>query len=156
MEELLNYNWNVYKLFKNGKRAKAPFYVFEHEDPESVEEHFDTNIKENFTEKIRRSEFLVLRSDLPQHRKAELAEEKQKILEKQKACVFRKHLKTVNLNLLSTNRVSGGLIYCTESNWQWQWAALEMGTGRYLAPLSPTFSSYEAAKMWMHEEMESL
>jgi hypothetical protein len=156
MEELLNYNWNVYKLFKNGKRAKAPFHVFEYDDPVTVGEYFDAKIKENFTEKIRRARLLVLRSDLPQNRKAELTEEKQKILEKKKARVFRKYLQALDSSLLSTNHVCGGLIYCDESNWQWQWAALEMGTGRYLAGLSPTFSCYDAAKTWMQEEIETL
>ena len=35
MEEHLSYNWNVYKLFNNGNRAKAPFAVIESGDCES-------------------------------------------------------------------------------------------------------------------------
>ena len=43
MEVLLNYNWNVYKVFKNGRRAKTPFHVFEHDNPETADEHYDEN-----------------------------------------------------------------------------------------------------------------
>ena len=45
MEVLLSYNWNVYKLFSNGNRAKAPFAVVEGEDCES--ESFMTKVKKN-------------------------------------------------------------------------------------------------------------
>ena len=35
-------NWNVYKIFKNGKRAKAPMATFEYNDnPENVIEYFE-------------------------------------------------------------------------------------------------------------------
>ena len=47
MEELLNYNWNVYKLFKSGKRAKAPFMTFEHCESDA-EEFFEEEVKKNF------------------------------------------------------------------------------------------------------------
>jgi hypothetical protein len=50
MEELLSYNWNVYKLFSNGNRAKAPFAVLEGEDCES--ESFMSNGEKKFRRKI--------------------------------------------------------------------------------------------------------
>ena len=48
MEELLSYNWNVYKLFSNGNRAKAPFVVIEGEDCES--EGFNAMVRKNLEE----------------------------------------------------------------------------------------------------------
>jgi len=155
-EVLLTYNWNVYKLFKNGRRAKAPFHVFEYNDPNSVGEYFDAKVKENFTEKIRRSKLLVLRSDLPQQRAADMSEEGEKLIKKNRNRVFRKFLKSLDKPNFPPGTVVGGLIFCRQSEWKWQWAALESGTSRYLAGISPGFTSYEAAQVWMIEEIENL
>ena len=46
MEKALSYNWNVYKVFKNGNRAKAPMTTFEC-DEVTMEEHFNNVIKKN-------------------------------------------------------------------------------------------------------------
>ena len=62
----MNYNWNVYKLFKNGRRAKAPFHVFEYNDPETVNEFYNENVRKKFSKKYRDSHVLILRGDLPQ------------------------------------------------------------------------------------------
>jgi threonyl-tRNA synthetase len=156
MEKLMNYDWNVYRVFANGRRAKAPFHVFAYDDPDSVEEFFNAQIKENFTEKIRRSRLMILRSDLPQDRETDSLKKNQKILEERKRRIFRKYLRKLDLNSISHTSVAGGLIYCLESGWQWQWAALEVGTSRFLAPLSPPFTSYEAAQGWMDEEINNL
>ena len=157
MEVPLSYNWNVYKLFKNGKRAKAPFYVFEYDDPESVGEYFNEHIKENFTEKIRRSKVMVLRSDLPQGRMADSSNEEDKTHQQNRNRVMRKIIKSMgDAADLPNTRFGGGLIYCKESGWQWQWAALESGTSRYLLGLSPTFSAHAAAHAWMDNEIKKL
>ena len=42
----MSYNWNVYKVFKNGNRAKAPVTTFEC-DEVTMEEHFNNVIKKN-------------------------------------------------------------------------------------------------------------
>ena len=152
----MSYNWNVYKLFKNGRRAKAPFHVFEYDDPNSVGEYFDAKVKENFTEKIRRSKLLVLRSDLPQERQADMNEEGKKLIKKNRNRVFRKLLKSLDGAGLPDGPVVGGLIFCRLSGWKWQWAALESGTSRYLAGISPGFASYDDAQQWMTEEIEKL
>ena len=153
----MNYNWNVYKLFKNGKRAKAPFHVFEYDDPGSVGEYFDAQIKENFTEKIRRSKLLVLRSDLPQTRPPDMSTEGDIIKKQNRNRVFRKFINSLKgTPAWPGARVIGGLIYCKESSWQWQWAALEPGTSRYIVGLSPLFSSYGCAEEWMTEEINKL
>ena len=152
----MSYKWNVYKLFKNGKRAKAPFHVFEYDDPESVSEHFDREVKENFTEKIRRSRMMVLRSDLPQRRPIDNSEVRNKMIKDNQRRVFHKYIKSLDSATLRQTRIVGGLIYCAQSNWRWQWAALESGTSCYIKGLSPLFSTYESAQEWMQEEIENL
>ena len=44
MEKALNYNWNVYKVFKNGNRAKAPLTSFESSE-EDAQTHFEHIVK---------------------------------------------------------------------------------------------------------------
>ena len=154
MEVPLSYNWNVYKLFKNGKRAKSPFHVFEYDDPESVGEYFNAKVKENFTEKIRRSKMMVIRSDLPQDRPSDKNDNNDKLIQQNRNRVFRKLLK--QSPTISAERVTGGLIYCKESGWEWQWAALEPGTSRYIVGLSPGFKGFDAAQKWMKDEIEQL
>jgi len=152
----LSYNWNVYKLFKNGRRAKAPFHVFEYDDPESVGDYFNAEVKENFTEKIRRSKLMVLRSDLPQDQKINMGDD-QALIKQNQSRVFRNLIKNLGPRAdFDVRRVTGGLIFCKETSWQWQWAALELGTSQYVKGLSPLFESYDDAHGWMLAEIDKL
>ena len=152
----MSYNWNVYKLFKNGKRAKAPFHVFEYGDPASVGEYYEKEIKENFTKKLRKTKIMIVRGDLPQGRQSEDDLELERKKQKRKNRVFAKYLKNVDVKPFKNCSVVGGLIFCKETNWQWQWAALESGTSRYLAGLSPTFTTSSGADEWMRQEISKL
>jgi hypothetical protein len=61
--------WHAYKVFKNGKRAKAPVKSFAYEGSNvSAIEHFEANIKKNFNEKNRGLNYILLRGDQPQER----------------------------------------------------------------------------------------
>lgn len=155
---ILSYNWNVYKLFKSGKRAKAPFHVFEYDDPDTVTEYFNTEIKENFTEKIRRTELIVLRSDLPQKRQVDIGEEGKKVAQNNRNRVLRKYINQIPRERFSETKTSItiGLIFCKKSNWRWQWAALEGATARYIVGISPVFDTYEGGWDWMQEEILNL
>ena len=39
------YEWNAYKVFLNGKRAKRPSVTFNHADESTVSEHFESIVK---------------------------------------------------------------------------------------------------------------
>ena len=74
MEVLLN--WNVYKVFKNGKRAKAPLYEFSFSgDADGALRHFeDTEIKnlvEKFGNKFNNLSYQILNSNDSQERVTE-------------------------------------------------------------------------------------
>ena len=58
MEVLLSYNWNVYKLFTNSNRAKAPFAVIESEDCES--EGFRNMVRKNLEGLLSRNVYYSL------------------------------------------------------------------------------------------------
>ena len=151
----MSYNWNVYKIFNNGKRAKAPMHTFTYEGEEGVEDYFNSVVKENFEEKIRRWNFTVLRADLPQDRPVEAVDEKAKILERNQNRVFGKLVKNTNLPA-DTKSVVAGLVCCSESDWLWQWAVVQGGTSRYLAGLSPSFKNHSEATEWMNKKIEEL
>ena len=148
------YNWNVYKVFKNGKRAKTPFHVFKYENPDNVEEHFRAQIKEKFTEKIRASRVMILRSDLPQVREEEKSVLQEKARHLKQASVIHKHFNSSPS--LEGIALTTGLTLCEQSGWEWQWAVMESGTLRFLAAASPSFKSPRAAHAWMEEEINKL
>ena len=143
MERALSYNWNVYKVFKNGNRAKAPITTFEC-DEVTMEEHFNNVIKKNFSGKFANANYQIIRADLPQEEN--LASEEEKI-SKEKNRVLGKLVS--QLSLKEKYGIGGALVYCRESDWQWQWAAVQAGTGKYLAGLSPSFKSYMEAETWI-------
>ena len=151
MEKLLNYNWNVYKLFKNGKRAKAPLIQFE----ASEEEHktyFKEEVLSNFNNKMRQARYELVRADLCQMRKNEQLNEEDALFEKQKRRVLAAITK--NLNIEDSRRnLTTGLIFYKESNWEWQWALLEGGTSNYIAGLSPSFCNHGDAIQWIHDQI---
>jgi len=47
--------------------------------------------------------------------------------------------------------VGTSLVYCAESGWRWQWAAVGAATSKYLAALSPKFDTYTEAQVWIQE-----
>ena len=80
MEELLSYNWNVYKLFSNGNRAKAPFAVVDSEDCESDDFRamVRKNLEEKFGGKAALTKYKIMRADLPQEESVGARPSKQK------------------------------------------------------------------------------
>jgi hypothetical protein len=124
MEELLSYNWNVYKLFSNGNRAKAPFAVVEGEDceSESFMSKVRKNLEEKFGAKAALTKYKIMRADL-------------------------------GLDL-QNKRTTGALVMSKDTNWKWQWCVLRMSSNQFIAALSPEFDSAENAQDWMKSEIE--
>jgi hypothetical protein len=152
----LNCNWKAYKVFNNGKRAKAPYLEFEYDESEGVEEYFNTKFKMNFPEKFRRSKYMFLRGDSPQERTAEAAGLAEEAHKQQRNQVLNKQIKSLDAADKCCAGTVGALVYCKESDWQWEWAALEGGTSRYVLSLSPSFRRYADAQKWMETEISIL
>ena len=136
----MSHNWNVYKIFKNGKRAKAPIHEFMYDDENTVMEYFETEVKKKFSEKIRGLEFSILRADVSQERD----------VEKQKNILGRL-VRTANVK--TKRNITAALVYAKETNWSWQWCAAEAGTHTFLAPLSPQFKTNEQAHEWLNNQI---
>ena len=150
----MSYNWNVYKLFSNGNRAKAPFAVVEGEDCES--ESFLVKVKkileEKFGAKAALTKYKIMRADLPQEERADV--------EKEKNLVLRNRVLSTKINALGLDlhnkRTTGALVMSEDTNWKWQWCVLRMSSNQFIAALSPEFDTTEGAQEWMTKETENL
>ena len=154
MEGLLSYNWNVYKLFSNGNRAKAPFAVIEGEDCEN--ENFTAmvrkNLEEKFGAKAPLTKYKIMRADLPQEERADEEEKKNLVLRNR---VLATKINALGLDL-QNKRTTGALVMSENTNWKWQWCVLRMSSNQFIAALSPEFDTTENAQEWMKSETEKL
>ena len=154
MEELLSYNWNVYKLFSNGNRAKAPFAVIESEDCES--EGFMTKVKkileEKFGAKAALTKYKIMRADLPQEERADVEKEKNLVLRNR---VLSNKINALGLDL-QNKRTTGALVMSEDTNWKWQWCVLRMSSNQFIAALSENFDTAEKAQEWMTNEIAKI
>ena len=145
-ERVMNYNWNVYKVFKNGKRAKAPLAEFEATETGYMQ-YFENEVKKNFNGSLRSDEFKLIRADLPQQRVAEQTDENEEKFSKEKNRVLGRLC--VAAGIERGRAVSTALIYYAETGWKWQWAALQPATSKYIRGLSPKFNTHTEAEAWI-------
>jgi hypothetical protein len=154
MEEHLSYNWNVYKLFSSGNRAKAPFAVVEGEDCESEDfcAMVRKNLEEKFGAKAAHTKYKIMRADLPQEERVDDEEKKNLVL--------RNRALSTKINALGVDlqnkRTAGALVMSSDTNWKWQWCVLRMASNQFIAALSPEFNSTEGAQEWMNDEIEKI
>ena len=148
-------NWNVYKMFKNGKRAKAPMMTFRHlGGKEEVTHYFNTNIRKNFNEKNRELKFMLLRDNEVQERAEEKTNHMAEETLKKQTIILGRLLKEANVK--TKYKLVGGLIFASTTHWKWQWCALEGGTNNYIAGLSPRFDNANEADKWMQQQVQNL
>ena len=150
----MSYNWNVYKLFGNGNRAKAPFAVVESEDCES--ENFCAmvrkNLEEKFGAKAALTKYKIMRADLPQEERVD-DEEKKNLVLRNRVLALKITALGVDLQKMKT---AGALILSGDTNWKWQWCVVRMASNQFIAALSPVFKSAEGARAWMNEEIAEI
>jgi len=146
-------NWNVYKVFKNGKRAKAPLTTFEHSGNETeAEAHFRAVILENFKEKYRGWNFSLLDAAKAQDRYDEVQEDDENL--RLQSIVLGRAARAKGIT--HKFKTVGGLIFAAATNWNWQWCVLEYPTNNFVAPLSPTFDNPGEARKWMDRQIRNL
>jgi hypothetical protein len=154
MEELLSYNWNVYKLFTNGNRAKAPFAVVEGEDCESDDFRAVVRkiLEEKFGEKAALIKYKIMRADRPQEERVDDEERKNLVLRNR---VLSLKIKDLGLDLQNI-KSSGALVLSGDTNWEWQWCVVRMASNQFIAALSPPFNIINGAHAWMNKEIEKI
>ena len=150
----MSYSWNVYKLFTNGNRAKAPFAVVDSEDCDSgaFMVRMGKILEEKFGRKAVSTKYKIMRSDLPQEERVDDEERKNLALRNRVLA-----LKITALGLdLQKMKTAGALIMSGDTNWKWQWCVVRMASNQFIAALSPEFNSAEGAQEWMNDEIEQI
>ena len=150
----MSYNWNVYKLFSNGNRAKAPFAIVEGVDCESevFMSKVRKNLEEKFGAKAALTKYKIMRADLPQEERVDEEEKKNLVLRNR---VLSTKIKSLGLDL-QNKMTTGALVMSENTGWKWQWCVLRMSSSQFIAALSPKFDSAENAQAWMKNETEKL
>jgi hypothetical protein len=152
----MSFNWNVYKVFKNGKRAKVPLHHFMFKgNRENATKHFNSieikNLVEKFGKKSSKLNYRIINAGDNQAIPEQTGEEK--FLAQQ----IRVLAKLIREKSLSTKRnYVGGMIYSKKSHWKWQWAALEAATNNYIEGLSQEFETHKEAEDWMLKQIAAL
>jgi len=146
-------NWNVYKLFKSGKRAKAPIYTFTYKgDQADATTQFDQfeidHLIEEHGERIKKFDFKIVDAESAQER-IEVTDEQRYVKARNQVLATIIQKKKIN----SKRSIGGGLIYSKKTNWKWQWAALEAATNNYIEGLSDMFESHGEAIRWMNDKI---
>jgi hypothetical protein len=154
MEELLSYNWNVYKLFSNGNRAKAPFVVVEGDSCESNDFRavVRKNLEEKFGGKAALTKYKIMRADLPQEERVDDEERKNLVLRNR---VLSQKISGLGVDLQNI-KSSGALIMSGDTDWEWQWCVVRMASNQFIAALSPSFDIVNGAHAWMNKEIEKI
>ena len=151
----MSHNWNVYKVFSSGKRAKSPYYSFMYEDENSVEKYFLENIKSKFKEKFLKATYKLVRADRVQSRicdvEARKTEELQLVRERQVKHVLSKHL--VEKGIKDDERLVGALMMAPETKLKWQWVACQAATNKFVIGLSPRFHYEGDALQWLEKQI---
>ncbi len=146
----MSYNWNVYKIFKNGKRAKAPMTVFECEERE-LSDFFQNQFKTSL--KAAGDNYKIIRADLPQDREVEIVDKEKQLRERKKIQALARLVRQTNIQVPKGRTLGTALIYSAKTNWNWQWAAIEKGTSNYIQGLSPTFDTHKEAQAWIENQI---
>ncbi len=151
----MSHNWNVYKLFSNGKRAKYPYCSFEYEDENTVQTYFLENIKSNFKEKFLKANYKLVRADRAQSRisdvEARKAEELQLVRDRKIKHILSKHL--AEKGIKEESKMVGALLYAPETKWKWQWVACQAATNKFITGLSPRFKQEGDALQWLEKQI---
>lgn len=145
----MNNKWNVYKTFKNGKRAKLPTLVFEAE----TENFFFKEILPTLDNKLQKIKWEILNSEGTQDRQEDTVDEERMLRNKKLAKVLAA-LVAKKIPQMRKKNIVGCLMMNKQTNWKWSWCAAESSTNKFLAALSPEFKCRKDADEWMKRRIE--
>ena len=144
--------WNVYKIFSNGKTAKKPCFEFVYDNEDAVFSYFESNIKPTMPPKFQKYKFQVLKEGVEPEVTSNSSSENDAITQK-RSKVLQRYLRE-NENILDFgNSIDFALMLASETDWKWQWTAVQRVTNTYLLGISPVFTSYNKAVEWVDSQM---
>jgi len=144
-------NWNAYKIFASGKRAKTPYTTFEADD----KQHFFDSILPTLSEKLQKSKWTILNTEEPQERKAEVRDEAKERFVKDRTRVL-SNLAAKKFPKYAEKKIEACLMMCSETEWKWTWCIAEASTLRYLGEVSEKFELRSDALEWMESQVGTL
>jgi hypothetical protein len=139
--------WNVYKVFSNGKRAKMPYTSFTAEE----ESHFFSNILPTLSDKLRDRSWLVIDSGKSQDRQDSAPAEIMDIFKKKISVVCTKIVADKGI-VITNNKFVSCLMMNEDTGWKWQLCLASAGTHRFHCALSDKFENRNAAVAWVDEQ----
>jgi|TARA_A100000172_G_scaffold80940_1_gene71998 hypothetical protein len=142
-------DWNVYKVFANGKRAKSPYTTFE----ATESGHFFESILPTFSAKLRKSKWVVLSVNDSQEREAEAVDEEKEKFDLDKQRVLSK-IAAREFPHFADRRLEACLILSKSTEWKWAWCLVQRVTHVYFGHLSPQFDTAIQAEEWIKEQIE--
>lgn len=137
-------NWNVYKVFASGKRAKSPYTTFEADKAE----HFFEKILPTFTAKLKKSNWIVIDSEAPQERPEGGTMTEDEIIAKKRNRILSKIAVEVFPDIANKN-VSTCLMFNEDTDWKWAWCLAQGGTHKFIGLLSEKFETRGEAITWI-------
>lgn len=148
---LKEHNWNIYKLFKNGKRAKLPTCQIIAETAVEAEKIFLEEFLTALPKKYSNYNWVYVHEDDNQTREYERDCEHDAKFKRIRELFFaRQAAKLGNI----PNNIAIALVMSKCTDWKWQWAACQPATSKYLAGLSPQFDSSLQADAWLRESLD--
>jgi len=147
---LKKHNWNVYKIFNNGKRAKLPTCQITAETDVEAKKIFLKEFLPSMSSKFQICNWVYVdegdNQDRPYEQNCEFDAERKKLRDKFFVDIAMK------LGGLPNN-ISITLVMSKTTDWKWQWAACQPATLKYLAGLSPKFDTGFEADAWLRDNI---
>ena len=144
-------NWNAYKVFASGKRAKMPYTTFEAEESQ----YFFDNILPTLGPKLQKAKWVVINTDQPQERPAEQVDEAKEKFEKQKNRVLG-ILAARKFPQFSNAKVEVCLAMNENTGWKWAWSIVQCASHKYIGEISERFDNSALADQWIKEQIECM
>lgn len=144
-------NWNVYKVFASGKRAKSPYTSFEAEESQ----YFFDSILPTFTQKLQKSNWVVLNTEQPQERQADAVDEEAERFKKNKIKILSK-LTAKKFPQFSNKKIEACLAMSKQTDWKWAWCVVDCASHQYLGELSQRFDYSTQADDWIEEQIKCM
>tara|TARA_A100000172_G_scaffold81156_1_gene73426 strand:- start:6075 stop:6509 length:435 start_codon:yes stop_codon:yes gene_type:complete len=139
-------NWNVYKVFASGKRAKSPYTTFEADKAQ----HFFENILPTLTPKLKKSSWVILDVEASQERPEGGTMTEEDLVTK-KRNRFLTGIAVEKFPDIADKGVSTCLMMNEGTDWKWAWCLAEGATHKFIGFLSEKFDTRKEAVAWIEE-----
>jgi hypothetical protein len=149
--ELKMNEWNVYKVFANGKRAKSPHTTFSAKESS----HFFENILPTLTAKQQKTSWVVIDSQASQERPVEKIDEEAELMVKKIQTVLKIRASEKYPDLME-RKVIGALMMSKDTDWKWAWCLVQPATHNFIAMVSETFEKRKEATAWIPAEYQKM